>query len=183
MENTYAGSIAYTCICFYPIDFDNHYRPPTKPIIPKGPTYDEKFIEYTYCNSKYGIYISSNSDNNIISGNEIYSNSVGIRLQSAKFNIVFKNEFNSNYDKGLYICCGAKDNIIYDNSLINNSKHVDYTVSVENYFYKDGFCNYWDDYLAKYPNATQLNGFWDTPYEIPNSSFKDMYPLVKPINI
>ena len=82
-----------------------------------------------------------------------------------------------------YICCGAENNIIYNNSFINNLKHVDYTVSYENYFYKDGFGNYWDDYPARYPNATHLNGVWDIPYEILGSSFEDKYPLVKPVDI
>ena len=136
-----------------------------------------------FSNSEYGMYLQSNSNNNIISRNKIYDNDVGIRLKGSKFNNVFKNEFNNNSNKGLYICCGAKDNIIYNNSLINNLKHVDYTVSYENYFYKDGFGNYWDDYLERYPNATQLNGVWDIPYKIPGSRFEDKYPLVKPVDI
>ena len=123
------------------------------------------------------------SNNNIISRNKIYDNDVGIRLKGSKFNNVFKNEFNNNSNKGLYICCGAKDNIIYNNSFINNKKHVDYTISNVNPFYKDGFGNYWDDYLERYPNATQLNGVWNTSYQIPDSSFEDKYPLVEPVNI
>ena len=136
-----------------------------------------------FSNSEYGMYIQLNSNNNIISRNKIYDNDVGIRLKGSKFNNVFKNEFNNNSNKGLYICCGAKDNIIYSNSFIKNLKHVDYTISYENYFYKDGFGNYWDDYLERYPSATQLNGVWDTSYQIPGSSFEDKYPLVEPVDI
>lgn len=134
-------------------------------------------------NSEYGIYISLDSNNNLISGNNIYDNDVGFRLKGSKFNNVFNNEFNNNSNRGLYICCGAKDNIIYYNSFIKNLEHVDYAVSYENYFYKDGFGNYWDDYLERYPNATQLNGVWDTSYQIPDSSFEDKYPLIEPVDI
>jgi parallel beta-helix repeat protein len=136
-----------------------------------------------FSNSEYGIYISLDSNNNLISGNKIYDNAVGFRLKGSKFNNVFKNEFNNNSNRGLYICCGAKNNIIYYNSFIKNFEHVDYAVSYENYFYKDGFGNYWDDYLERYPNATQLNGVWDTSYQIPTSSFEDKYPLVEPVDI
>ena len=128
------------------------------------------------------MYLQSNSNNNEISKNKIYSNDIGFRL-NAKNNNIFKNEFKNNSNKGLYICCTSKDNKIYKNSFINNKKHIDYTISNINDLYKDGFGNYWDDYLERYPNATQLNGVWDTSYQIPDSSFEDEYPLVEPVDI
>ena len=136
-----------------------------------------------FSNTEYGLYIQTNSNNNIISGNKIYNNKIGIRLKGSKFNNIITNEINDNSDNGIYICCGAKDNNIYKNSFIKNVRHVDYTISYVNYFYKDGFGNYWDDYLDRYPSAKQLNGVWDTPYKILGSNFEDIYPLVEPVEI
>jgi parallel beta-helix repeat protein len=135
-----------------------------------------------FSSSKYGMYLRSNSNNNEISKNKINNNYIGFRL-NAKNNNVFKNEFKNNSNKGLYICCTSKDNVIYKNSFINNQEHIDYTIHSINHLYKEGFGNYWDDYLERYPNATQLNGVWDTPYQIPDSSFEDKYPLVEPVDI
>jgi len=136
-----------------------------------------------FSNREYGLYIQSNSNNNIISRNKIFNNYIGFRLKGSKFNDVYKNEFNNNSYIGLYICCGAQDNTIYENSFIKNLKHVDYTIFNVNYFYKDDLGNYWDDYLERYPNASQLNGVWDTSYLIPSSTSQDKYPLVEPVDI
>jgi len=40
--------------------------------------------------------------------------------------------------------------------------------------------NYWNDYIERYPNATQKNGIWETPYNIPLGNNSDRYPLVNP---
>ena len=50
----------------------------------------------------------------------------------------------------------------------------------------DGIGNYWDDYTFLYPNATAINGVWDTPYIISSTTTKnvqDDFPLVKPIDL
>ncbi len=136
-----------------------------------------------FSNREYGLYIQSNSNNNIISRNKIFNNYIGFRLKGSKFNNVYYNEFNNNSYIGLYLCCGAQDNTIYENSFIKNLKHVDYTISNVNYFFKDDLGNYWDDYLERYPNASQLNGVWDTSYLILRSTSQDKYPLVEPVDI
>ncbi|MBW2965779.1 right-handed parallel beta-helix repeat-containing protein [Candidatus Woesearchaeota archaeon] len=144
--------------------------------------YNDISLNDIFSNSKYGLYLRSSSNFNEISKNNIYDNDVGFRV-SSKHNNIFNNQFNNNSDKGLYICCSSQDNTIYKNSFLNNKKHIDYDSSRENLFIKDGFGNYWDDYLEKYPDATQINGIWDTPYEIPGSDYEDEYPLVEPVDI
>jgi PKD repeat protein len=37
--------------------------------------------------------------------------------------------------------------------------------------------NHWEDYIEKYPDATQIDGIWDTPYIIEGGGNKDNYPL------
>ncbi len=136
-----------------------------------------------FSNTEYGFFIQTNSNNNIISENKIYNNEIGIRLKGSEFNNIITNEFKNNSDKGLYICCGANDNNVYKNSFIKNLRHIDYSTSYENYLYKDGLGNYWDDYQTRYPSAKQINGVWDTPYKIPDSKYEDLYPLVEKIKI
>jgi hypothetical protein len=36
--------------------------------------------------------------------------------------------------------------------------------------------NYWSDYLTRYPNATETDGVWNTPYVI-DANNTDYYPL------
>ena len=42
--------------------------------------------------------------------------------------------------------------------------------------------NYWGDYEARYPNATELDGsgLWDTPYALYGNN-QDNYPLMRPL--
>jgi len=136
-----------------------------------------------FSNTDYGIYLQTNSNNNIVSKNNIFQNKIAIRIKGSKFNNIITNEIKDNADIGIYICCGASDNIVYKNSFINNEKHVDYTILNINYFYQDGFGNYWDDYVEKYPNAKHINGIWNIAYDITGTNSKDEYPLVNPINV
>jgi parallel beta-helix repeat protein len=134
-------------------------------------------------NSDYGIYLISNSNYNTITRNDLYENRITIRIKGSKNNDVFINNLRDSSEKGIYICCGATQNSVYRNSFINNKRHVDFTILNVNFFHKDGFGNYWDDYIESYPNANQNNGIWDTPYEIPETNSIDEYPLVDPIQL
>jgi parallel beta-helix repeat protein len=134
-------------------------------------------------NTDYGIYLQSNSNDNLIINNRFSRNDVAVRIKSSKLNNMFTNEIKESTDKGIYICCGAGDNTVYKNSFIDNKLHVDYTILTVNHFHKDSYGNYWDDYTEKYPDANQINGIWDTPYDIPGTNAIDEYPLVNPITI
>ena len=43
--------------------------------------------------------------------------------------------------------------------------------------------NYWDDYIEKYPDAIQIDGIWDIPYNITAGDNIDRFPLVNPVDI
>ena len=94
------------------------------------------------------------------------NNEYGIRLKSSDNNSIFSNMIKGN-KFGLYVCCNSNDNILYGNSFMQNSEQnaCDY---VTNQWDNGIVGNYWDDYVDKYPNATDGNNdsIWDIPYEI-----------------
>jgi len=128
-------------------------------------------------NSMYGIYISSNSDGNIISYNYLKDNYYGIRFKGVSFNEIFANKV-VECDTGLYSCCGSNDNILYYNSLINNTEQA--ADAFSNSWDNGEFGNYWDDYSEVYTNATHIDGVWDIPYNISEGNNKDNFPLITP---
>jgi hypothetical protein len=69
------------------------------------------------------------------------------------------------------------DNSVHYNFFIFNNHHAfdPYNSSINQWDYL-GEGNYWNDYTTKYPNATRLNGIWDTPYVIDENNV-DNYPL------
>lgn len=129
--------------------------------------------------STYGIFLLG-SDNNTLSDNMISENVYGIRLRHSENNTIFKNTIRNN-QYGMYFCCGGFNNLIYYNALIGNN---DYNVKddVTNQWDNGSYGNYWDDYEEKYPDATRLNGIWDTPYFIPDGYNNiDRFPLVNSV--
>jgi len=128
-------------------------------------------------NSMYGILITGDSDGNIISYNYLKDNYYGIRFKGVSYNEIFANKV-VECDIGLYSCCGSKYNILYNNSLIGNTKQA--ADAFYNSWDNGEFGNYWDDYSQKYPNATSIDGVWDTVYNISDGNNKDNFPLVSP---
>jgi len=149
-------------------------------IYSKNSRYNNIFENSLSLNTLYGIYFLTNSNNNMVYGNIINQNKIALRIKGSRYNDIYENQIRDNVQKGVYICCAATDNVVFKNSFINNEEHADYTILSINYFYKDGYGNYWDDYTSRYPDAGQNNGIWDTPYEILNSNSEDLYPLVSP---
>jgi hypothetical protein len=105
---------------------------------------------------------------------------------------------------GLHILGGGgRGDIVEHNSFVNARVFVDYNrggfdVITENNFFNSGTLvdladapfvdrNYWSNYTAKYPNATEVDAFgiWDTPYvdEVSWATNRsiDYHPLVNPI--
>lgn len=129
-------------------------------------------------NTMYGIFISSESDGNIISYNYLKDNYYGIRFKGVSYNEIYANKI-VECDVGLYSCCGSSSNILYYNSLIKNTKQAADAFSD---FWDNGkYGNYWDDYTEIYPNATNVDGVWDIPYNILDGKNKDNFPLLNPV--
>ncbi|MFO7678123.1 MAG: NosD domain-containing protein [Thermoplasmatota archaeon] len=138
-------------------------------------------------NSMYAMYIRSASDHNQIHNNLFEDNNYGIRISGSQFNVVFKNNFVNN-SRGILVCCGARSNEAYHNNFLKTSEYaISDTVETfgRNLFYnaKIRQGNYYDDYRIKYPDAQQINGVWDIPYQIAGSANnQDAYPMVFLVN-
>jgi parallel beta-helix repeat protein len=131
----------------------------------------------------YGIYLFD-SYNNIVSRNMVSENRYGIRAKNSKNNKIFENVVVNNKN-GMLICCGAENNVIYFNIFKQNSI-INAEDESNNQWDNGSVGNYWDDYIEKYPDAIQIDGIWDTPYNITGTLFWDnidRYPIVNPMDI
>jgi nitrous oxidase accessory protein NosD len=152
----------------------------------------------------YGVLINGNS--NIVSDNLIDGEDDGIRVGSyGSYNVVTANSvancsdtglridrwgFNNTYSEnnvteckyGAGVSLGAYNNTIYHNNFVNNVLQAFASQpGVFNYWDNGKEGNYWSDFSAKYPNATEVDssGVWDMPYVI-DANNTDNYPLTAP---
>jgi parallel beta-helix repeat protein len=106
----------------------------------------------------------------------------GIRIRSSKNNKIFGNTVINNWG-GLQICCTSKGNVIYYNNFKQNSEYSANDI-VTNQWDNESVGNYWDDYIEKHPDAIQINGIWDIPYNISGGEDNiDRFPLMSPVGI
>jgi parallel beta-helix repeat protein len=110
-----------------------------------------------FTNNGWSIY-SDYSSNNTLSGNNFVNNTIGMDFDS------------------------SSNNTIYNNNFINNTYAQVYSSDSTNVWDNGSVGNYWSDYLTKYPNATETDGVWNTPYVI-DANNTDYYPLAFPIAV
>ena len=118
--------------------------------------------------------------NNIHYRRQITSQKDGILLVRANYNIVKRCTIVHHHSAGISIYSGypGKNNLFYQNNFILNNPNAK---NFEDNIWDNGFCgNYWDDYLERYPTATQTNDIWNTPYYVGDGKY-DNYPLVNPM--
>jgi parallel beta-helix repeat protein len=140
------------------------------------------------------------SDNNV-SENYIAENAIGILVDDAYDNNIIGNMITENIDWGIQLKGSQNNNVIYYNSFVdNNADGEGLQVSIPAYMgmgapiewltghgnvWDNGTAgNYWSDYVARYPNATEIDGtvIGDTQFYI-NENNIDRYPLMEPISI
>src|SRR5271157_1367506 len=121
-------------------------------------------------NNEYGIHLVSSS-NCTLSGNNVASNPYGIYLDALSGNNVTANNVYG------IVLSNSSNNSIFHNNFVNNTNQV-LTDGFANIWNNGSMGNYWGDYLATYPNATQVDssGVWNTPYVI-DANNTDYYPL------
>lgn len=121
-------------------------------------------------NNIAGISIYSGSNSNIVSGNEIKSNTkYGIFVFSSNDNRIYNNNVRSN--KFGFYGDGARTNRIYSNNFIDNSDQA-YDNSGKNFWEDENSGNYWSTH--------KVSG----AYSIPGGAgAKDNYPLSRPVSI
>ncbi len=125
---------------------------------------------------------------NLIQGNTIAHNGIGIIMWYAWDNDISHNSFinNSGFAIAFDMCgCGGYRNIIHHNTFIDNngggiqaeeSTGAPYGV---NYWYSPalGVGNHWSDYTG---TDADHDGLGDTAYVIPENGNDDLYPLMHP---
>lgn len=137
-----------------------------------------------YC----GICIDGGSDN-LVTGNNLTYNLVGVGLFSTSHNQVVANNivsdpnFSGLYSQGIALS-DANNNTIYHNDFVNNTYQVYSSGSVNRW--DDGYPNggnYWGDYWNQNPGAAEIgnSGILNMAYVIDKDN-KDRYPLAEPFN-
>ena len=149
-------------------------------------------------NSKTGINLEASSDNCLV-GNIITNNTCGINLTrrpDGGGNIIFpfgtiiregslRNNVSGNIisDSTIGVQLDhSSNNTFVHNSFINNTNQThDFGASI-NTWDNGTEGNYWSDYEAKYPNATELDdsGIWSIPYVLDEDN-QDNCPLIDPV--
>jgi parallel beta-helix repeat protein len=148
-------------------------------------------------NTGIGIKFWYDASENAISENQIANNSIGILIDDSCDNNITGNMITENNEWGIRFQGNQNNNIIVNNNFINNQKGEGLDVSITGVWTISGTKpgggnvwdngttgNYWSDYLARYPNASQVDssGVGNTPFFI-NENNIDRYPLMEPVII
>ena len=144
---------------------------------------------------------ASTTTNNVIDGNNVTDNDVGVYLYESSDNNVTNNNIENNLGAGIYLE-SSSNNIVVGNNLRNDSPGIGFYLSSDCMIYNnniDGFFidsgsknvwddghrgNYWSDYLDQSPGASEIDnsGIWNAPYVIDDNNV-DHCPLVNYIII
>ena len=180
-----------------------------KSVVPLiGINLDATFLNVSENNlSGFGVginAISMSNGNSTISWNRVSRCYTGISVfvgYTVFANTIFGNtsngiyvEFSDNRIFGNYVqgidngmVVRSSNNSIYGNNFVDNSRQVIVDPMGEGddfNFWDNGVVgNYWSDFAAKYPNATEVDstGTWSTPYAI-DANNNDHHPLLNPIS-
>lgn len=120
-----------------------------------------------------------------IAENMILANgSRGMCLEQASGNMIYENVFSLNLIYGLVIQNQSDSNRFYHNDFMGNGQNA---LDQWTNFWDDGYPsggNFWDDYngpddfSGPEQNIPGSDGIGDVPYDIPDASNKDNYPLM-----
>jgi len=145
-------------------------------------------------NSEYGIQLSGSAcRNNKLVGNSIRNcSSSGIQMSTdCNHNTIVENAI-ANNQIGIDIFASS-NNEFYRNDFVNNTvqvnngyvEDVNTSIGASINIWSNGFeGNFWSDYSARYPNATEVDssGIWNTPYVIDTNNV-DHYPLMQKVDV
>jgi parallel beta-helix repeat protein len=165
--------------------------------------YSNIIINNTLSGANMGMWIGSSISSsprkcsyNLFAGNKIENCGLwGILMGEGSYNVFFGNIVRNTgvgigHD-GYGLALGgnhliADNNLFLRNIFVNNSKNfgVNWPVTGTNSFDDGKEGNYWDDYLTKYPNASEVeqSGTGNTPYLLVGLNV-DNHPLLSQLNI
>ena len=133
----------------------------------------------------------NDASSNVITGNNLESNRVGLILvswhsQQCSNNEVIGNNFA--VSSTAIIIYDSSNNRFYHNNFLNNSiilqdnGYSGYSLPSFN-IWDDGqqYGNYWSDYIVRYPNSTEIDksGVGDTPYFVKPNNFVNISDLTR----
>jgi hypothetical protein len=100
----------------------------------------------------------------------------GVYLSSSN-----SNKFSKNDIEDIFLTNSNDNNFLENNFVIDNFPNV--IISGKNVWDNSSVGNYWNDYLTKYPNASEIGntGVGDTPYVIDAANI-DHNPLMAPVD-
>jgi len=140
-------------------------------------------------------YTGSGGSYNIFAGNTVEEAGLwGILMGNGSFNVFYGNLVANNKGfghDGYGLALGGnhqvvQSNLFFHNTFMNNSRNfgTNWGINGVNSFDNGTEGNYWDDYLTKYPNATEVghSGIGDTPYWVYRDGI-DNYPLLNQPNV
>lgn len=121
-------------------------------------------------NPEGGINVDGGNLNAIIS-NDLLNNDVGMRFSETNNTLIARNTIENSSSLAI-VFWGGSNNAVYHNNFVNNANQVfmdDFDFHTSGNVWDDGYPlggNYWSDYSAKYPNATEVDssGIGNTVY-------------------
>lgn len=168
-------------------------------------------VDNRFSNNSYFGVLLTNSHYNTLKRNDISNNGFGERIAFSSYpfegyygdvfgvnlldssnNHFTENNVTRNKQWGMRLLGSQHDNLIYLNNFIDNVVSDSLQVSMPgatmdappnpNRWDNGTHGNYWSDYTARYPNASEIGdtGIGDTPYFI-NEFNIDHYPLMNPV--
>jgi hypothetical protein len=138
----------------------------------------------------YGVYFchvfASYHRDNLITGNRIINNDLGISSITCQGNAFVFNQIESNNGYGIHhsrcICGGQLNHFEHNNFIFNNGgsvQAIDFGGGTD-YWYSTAVNegNYWSDYTGPDTNG---NGIGDIPYDIDGGEEQDLFPFMLPL--
>ena len=130
-------------------------------------------------------YANPSGSYNIFAGNTVEEACLyGILVQNGSDNVFYGNRITNNSGSGLGLGGGRlkpENNLFFHNIFVNNTQNFEGrgNMNYSNSFDNGAEGNYWDDYMTKYPDATELDnsGVGNTPYLL-YANTADNYPLM-----
>jgi len=114
--------------------------------------------------NKRGIALSHSSSNELSSNMVTYNILIGVDIYFSNNNTLFGNIVCGNGEG--FSLTQSDNNTIYFNDIYGNLDHQAFADAI-NQWDNGTVGNYWgNDYIDRYPTATQDGTFWDIPYEI-----------------
>jgi parallel beta-helix repeat protein len=132
-----------------------------------------------------GINVENSSSIRII-GNSIKNAWCGIWLSGSQDDLISENTISTSISNswgnyGAAIIFNSSSNCtIYDNAFLNIGHQTEMNATSINTWDNGEVGNFWNDYLSRYPNATEIDdsGIGNTPYVI-DANNVDHYPLMR----